>query len=178
MSDTSIPTCGSSDAPNTDSDSSSSAVASCSSSRSLPPATIDQIINFTLGTELVNGFYPDTYKGKKVGGQPASSNANGAAFYPTNLGTEYVNQTASTYANASTKGKNEYNNAFFQKGFYETELPMWKIGEKESKPAEDVYPTPKTNSFYIGEINYNVPKSDQTFSDLNQGYYPVQGSAI
>ena len=181
MSDTSsIPTCGSSDAPNTDSDSSSSAVASCSnSSRSLPPATIDQIINFTLGTELVNGFYPNTYKGKKVGGQPAFTNANGAAFYPTNLGTEFKNFTAQIYASASSTEKNQYNNAFFQKGFYETELPMWKIGEKESKPAEDLYNTPKTNSFFIGKINYNVPTSDQSLpTNSFSGYYQVLGPAI
>jgi len=162
MSDTAIPTCGSSSAQSTDSDSSPSAVASCSNS-SLNPATIDQIINFTLGTELINGFYPDTYYGYKAGGQPLYTNQDLAAFYPTNLGTEFENQTASTYANASKTGKNQYNNSFFNKGFYETDLPVWKIDKKESKSASDLYKTSKNNTYKSGKIYYNVPTSDQTF---------------
>ena len=181
MSDTSLPTCGSSDAPTTDSDSSSSPVSSCSSSTSFNPASIEEIVNWTLGTQLVNGFYPDdTYNPKEDGGQPIYYDyvfPVSLSYYPSNLGTEFENQTPFYYAEASAKGKNEYNDAFFNGGFYDTKLPLWVI--KSSASAEDVWSTKDTSKIKTGKLSYNVPTSDQSFPSTSvDGYYQIIGSPI
>ena len=132
-----------------------------------------------MGKELVNGFYPDPYLGKKEGGLPAYYSGVGLAYYPSNLGTEFENATAESYAIASSKGKNQYNDAFFSGGFYNTKLPMWAIPDKYSIAADDVYGSDDSGKFKTGKIYYNVPTSDQSLSSNSiEGYYQVLGSPI
>ena len=65
MSDSSLPSCGSVSGSSVDDTTSDSPVSSCSNS-DLSPATVEEIVNWTLGKKLLDGFYPDdTYEVKE-----------------------------------------------------------------------------------------------------------------
>ena len=179
MSDSSLPTCGDVSDSSVDATTSDSPVSSCSNSN-LSSATVEEIVNWTLGTRLLDGFYPDETYELYNKGTPVyyEDSFLVASYYPANLGTGFDNYDPSNYRDASTIGKNNYSDSLFGGGYYGEKLPMYAF-LLEQTPVSDVDNSYSTSKQKMGNLTYNVPASSQSFPDTSiDGYYQAFGSTI
>lgn len=146
---------------------------------SLNPATIEQIVNWTLGRKLLDGFYPESeYKTKEKGGNPADylETMQSFSYYPASLGSAYENYTPTQYNSASSIGKNQINDTLFKEGYYGEKVDGYVIDENVSADKIDNYGGAE---IVIGALTYNVPTESQSFPATSvDGYYQILGSNI